>query len=481
MALTVTNTDTLRLLSILNNTSTQQSRTLQRLATGFRINTGADDPAGLIALTSLQAEITAVDSAIDNSQRADALLTVADGALGEVGKLLSEVESLVAASTSAGGLSPAEVAANQAQIDAAINSIDRIVRTTTFNGKRLLDGSQAISRSSVNNSQITNLRLFSRGNISSNLTATVDVTTAAARASHTLVDTEGASNVTSGTTVLSVRGSLGTAEVTIGDDSNAAAIAAAINQSSDLTGVAASATNGVVTTYSTQFGESQVVSVEVLSGGNLQAGQSSNTFAGTDGNVTGTDAAVLVNGQAASVDGLQVFFNVGGVSGSFNLTESFGTQTSTNSTFTIGTSGGATFQLGTDASTRSTIGIDALFSSNLGGGDTGGVLSDLKSGGSASLGNDVETALNVVRRAISDVATARGRVGAFQKFQVQTSVNTLNTTKASLSSAASLIGDTDFARETAEFNRQNVLLNTSVALLGLANQRSQSVLALLGG
>ncbi|UCG32823.1 MAG: hypothetical protein JSU68_14300 [Phycisphaerales bacterium] len=478
MGLTVTNTESLRLLNIINNISQSQTRTLERLSTGLKINKGADDPAGLIALTSLQAELTAVDAAIDNGQRADAILSVADGALQEVTNLLLDIESLAAASTSSGGLTPAEVAANQAQIDAAVDSIDRIIRTTTFNGKRLLDGSFGIERSGIDTTEVTDVRLFSRGNSTAATTITVDVTSAAAQASFQLVDHGNATNATSGVTQISVAGKLGTTTVTIADGSTADQVATTINLSTDLTGVAASATNGVVTLYSNGFGSSQFVATEVLSGGDVNG--TSDTYTGSNGNQTGTDASVLVNGQAASVDGLSVFFNVGGISGSFNMTETFGTQTTTDSTFTVATTGGATFQLGTDATTRSTIGIDALFSYMLGGGDTGGVLSDLKSGGSASLTNDVATALTVAKQAISDVATARGRIGAFQKFQVQTTLNSLDATKAGLTDAKSIIGDTDYASETAELNRQQVLLNSSIALLGLANQKAAAVLSLLG-
>ena len=478
MGLTVTNTETLRLLNIINNISSDQTQTLTRLSTGLKINRGADDPAGLIALSSLQTELTAVDAAIGNGQRADAILSVADGALQEVASLLTDIESLAAASTSSGGLSAAEVAANQAQIDAAIDSIDRIIRTTSFNGKRMLDGNFGIERTGVTASQITDVNLFSRGNSATATTITVNVGTAATRATFTLADHGGATNATSGATQISVAGKLGTTTVTIASGSTAAQVAATINLSTDLTGVVASATTGVVSLYTSGYGSSQFIGAEVLSGGEING--SSNTYNDSSGNQSGADAAVTVNGQAASVDGLSVFFNVGGISGSFNMTTAFGTQTTTNSTFTINPSGGATFQLGTDASTRATIGIDALFSYKLGGGDTGGVLSDLKSGGSASLTNDVATALTVAKQAISDVATSRGRIGAFQKFQVQTMLNSLNATKSGLTDAKSIIGDTDYATETAELNRQQVLLNTSIALLGLANQKAGAVLSLLG-
>ena len=478
MGLTVTNTETLRLLNIINNISRQQSRTLERLSTGLKINRGADDPAGLIALSSLQAELTAVDAAIGNGQRAHAILGVADGALQEVANLLLDIESLAAASTSSGGLSAAEIAANQAQIDSAIDSIDRIIRTTSFNGKRMLDGNWGISRTGVTASQITDLNLFSRGNTTTATTIQVNVQTAATRATHTLADHGGTTNATSGASQISLAGKLGTTTVTIASGSTAAQVAATINLSTDLTGVVASSTNGVVSLYTSGYGSSQLIATEVLSGGEING--TSNSYTGSSGNQTGADATVSVNGQTTSVDGLSVFFNVGGISGSFNMSSSFGTQTSTDSTFTVNASGGATFQLGTESSTRSTIGIDALFSYKLGGGDTGGVLSDLKSGGSASLTNDVATALTVVKQAVSDVATARGRIGAFQKFQVQTTLNSLDATKAGLTDAKSVLGDTDYAVETAELNRQQVLLNSSIALLGLANQKAAAVLTLLG-
>ncbi len=167
MGLTVTNTNTFQLLSILNRTSKAQSNVITQLSTGLRINRGADDPAGLIALKSLQAEIGAVDAALANNQRTDAVLGVADNALGEIHNLLNEINSIVIASASDGNLSNAEISANQAQIDLAIESIDRIVRTTTFNGKRLIDGTGAVDNTVASANDISSLRIFNRGNISS--------------------------------------------------------------------------------------------------------------------------------------------------------------------------------------------------------------------------------------------------------------------------------------------------------------------------
>lgn len=474
MAITVTNTNALTLMRILERTSAAQANTLTKLATGYRINKGSDDPAGLIVLRSMEAELTAVDAAIGNNQRSDAMLGVAEGALAEVGSLLTDIEGLVMASSSSAGLTGAELAANQSQIDAAIDSIDRIVQSTTFNGMKLLDGKQAIVTSGVNDAQLTNLRVYSRPETSSNVSFTVDVTASAQTAEFSLVDTGG--NNTSGQTEVTIAGTLGTATVTIASSTNAAGIVTAVNQSKDLTGVSASVSGNVVNLDTTGYGDDELISVDVLSGGDIVGGGTS--FQET-ANVYGTDATVLVNGQQASVDGLDVNFNGQGYSMSFSLASAFATQTATDSTFGIRSQGGATFQLGTSTSTRATIGIDAMFSYKLGGGDAGAMLSELKSGGSADLNSDTATALNAVKKAISDVASTRGRIGGFQKFTIQTSINALGATKEGLTAAKSVIGDTDFAAETAELNRQNVLLNSAISLLDLANAQASSVLALL--
>ncbi|MCH8053924.1 MAG: hypothetical protein IH895_07680, partial [Planctomycetes bacterium] len=91
------------------------------------------------------------------------------------------------------------------------------------------------------------------------------------------------------------------------------------------------------------------------------------------------------------------------------------------------------------------------------------------------------TALATVQKSIRDVAIAQGRIGGFQKFQVQPAVSSLNAAKIGLTDAASSIGDTDFALATAELNKQSVLLNAGISLLGLANQQAAQILALIGG
>ncbi|MCR9209075.1 MAG: flagellin, partial [bacterium] len=123
-----------------SNNDLQQS--LTRLSTGLRINKASEDPAGVLASGALRAEITGLTKAISNTTRASQIISTADAALGQVGNLLNDIRGLVVEAANTGGLSNAEIAANQLQIDSSLEAINRISQTTTFQGRKLLDGSQ---------------------------------------------------------------------------------------------------------------------------------------------------------------------------------------------------------------------------------------------------------------------------------------------------------------------------------------------------
>lgn len=465
MALTINNTNSLTLLNILGRTSANQSDSLTRLSTGSRINRGADDPAGLIAMRSLETELQAIDSAVQSNQRTDAILGVADNAFGQVSNLLDEIQGLAQASANSAGLSPDELAANQAQIDSAIESIDRIISTTEFNGRKLLDGTQSINVSGVTSSEITDVKVYSRASASTSTSLAVNVATAASRGTLTSYATTSASADTS----ISIQGELGTAVINISSGENLSSVASKINAATAQTGVTASATaaNTSLSLLSQNYGSDSFVRVTTISGDSTNYSNNSDY---------GSDAVVTVNGQAAAVDGLNVNFSANGLSVSFNLTSSFN-QATGSSSFSV-TTGGATFQLGTDSTTRSTVGIDGLYSQQLGSA-TLGYLSSLKSGGANTILSDPANAANIAAEAAKQIAKVQGRIGGFQKFQVQTALNANNATKEALETAIGTIRDVDYASETANLNRQNVLLQSAISLLGVANQQSSQVLALL--
>lgn len=127
------------------NISKALSQSLQRLATGYRINRGADDPAGLIASERLRAALTNLEAESKSLQRADSVIATADGAIGEISGLLNRAESLTIANANTAGLSEEERRANQMEIDSILRAVDRISDSTEFNGSELLDGSATVS------------------------------------------------------------------------------------------------------------------------------------------------------------------------------------------------------------------------------------------------------------------------------------------------------------------------------------------------
>src|SRR5690606_29421919 len=170
----------------------------------LRINTGKDDPAGLIASENLRSDITSIQRAITNTDRANQVIATADSALGRVSTLLNDIRGLVTESANAGALSDAQLAANQLQVDSSLEALNRIAQTTTFQGRRLLDGSlDFITTAGSNFSNISNLQI-DQANLGAtgNVAVSVSVTAAATKAQ---VDV---TNIPSGAAAVAASGSL---------------------------------------------------------------------------------------------------------------------------------------------------------------------------------------------------------------------------------------------------------------------------------
>ena len=185
-----TNISSLTAQTRLQRTNNELQTSLTRLSTGLRINSGKDDPAGLIASESLRSDITSLNKALSNTQRAGQIIATADSALGQVSSLLNDIRGLVTEAANSGALSDEEIAANQLQVDSSLEAINRIAQTTTFQGRKLLDGSlDFITKAGAGNGftttvtdlQIDQANLGSTGNVS----VSVSVTSAATRASIT--------------------------------------------------------------------------------------------------------------------------------------------------------------------------------------------------------------------------------------------------------------------------------------------------------
>jgi len=457
------------LISAMNRLNSQQEILTKRLTTGKK----TDDPTIAVSVAPIDQELAAIGAAQDNAKRADQMLNVAGGAMTQISSLISSISGLVARSANTSGITDAERSANQMQIDSAIESIDRIVQSTEFNGNRLLDGTQSIrtSLSSGDASRIKDVRVYSRPSGVTNTNVTVNVSAAAAKASTTeagWVDMAAPNATLSAATTMTISGELGTTTITIASGEDRAGVIDAINAVTDITGVTAATSGaGGVKLESQNTGADAFVSVTVLSGdGDFMA----------DGNVTktsGTDATVTVNGMTAGVDGNKVNFVGAGYSVSFTLADT------TTGTRTIHISdGGATFQLGADLSSKSTLGLNNMFSSALG--EAGlGYLADLKSGGSYDLATDSASAMNIIKKVSNQVAQEAARVGGFQQYQIKSITNTLDVTQQNLMAAKSSIEDVDYAQETANLSRTKLLQEATLSFFSVLNQQSASVLSLL--
>jgi flagellin len=449
--------------------------TLQRLSTGLRINRGADDPAGLIASEGLRSEMSGITQAIDNSQRASNVIATAEGSLSEVASLLLNVKSLVVQAANSGALSPDEIAANQLQIDSAIESITRISNTTTFAGLHLLNGSLDYITSGVVTSSIQALHI-SQANFGTNTTIPVQINVITSAKPANL---EFRTSAVTQPVTLEVTGAGGVEVLTFTSGTAASAIAFAVNRVVDATGVRAELINSAnaasgIAFRSSGFGTKEFVSIRSQDGPFATVDQDGNSKS----RATGDNAVATINGALTVGDGLNIKLNTTTLDLNLSLSQNFGIG---SSSFAV-TGGGALFQLGPQVVSNSqvNIGIQSVAASNLGDSDVG-FLNDLVTGGSATLvGGDAASASKIVERAIRQVAILRGRLGAFEKNTLNTNVNSLSVALENVTASESSIRDADFAAETAALTRAQILTQAGTSVLATANSTPQSVLSLLG-
>jgi flagellin len=181
-----------------------------------------------------------------------------------------------------------------------------------------------------------------------------------------------------------------------------------------------------------------------------------------------------VNGLAAKGDGNVLSINTSTLSFSTSVEADF----TGASSFNI-TGGGALFQLGPSvvSAQQARLGISSVNTASLGG--TNGRLYQLGSGETFNLKSDSAGAAKVINEVIEKVASLRGRLGAFQRTTLESNSVSLSDTLSNLAEAESSIRDADFAKETAALTRSQILVQSGTAVLGIANQSSQSVLGLL--
>ena len=466
------------------------SGTLEKLSTGFRVNRGSDDPAGLITSENLRGEIKGISAAIGNAQRAEQVMNIAEGGLQEISNMLVEVQSLVGQTANEAGVSAEEREANQLQIDNILASIDRIANSTSFQGTKLLNGNYDYTLSGnysaadgFSDVTVNSVKLSDTAGASRAVTVTVTQSAQTARVALALsagvLDNGGSGSVT-----FEVAGARGAQQFSFASGTANSAIVGAINAFTEAIGVSASLSGSDVRINSTGFGSESFVRVREIANANPSTNFVTTGAPGAatqESRAVGRDAQVNINGVVATARGLTARVALDGFDVSVSLLGDNAINVAgATETFYV-TGGGADFNLAPDVNLagKVSLGIETVTSSNLGNA-VSGFLSELKSGGSANVQNgNLTKAQEVLDLATKQVSSLRGRLGAFTKNVVGSTINSLGVALENTVAAESAIRDTDFAAETAQMTRNQILVQASTQALSLANSAPQSVLQLM--
>jgi flagellin len=506
-----TNVQSLLAQRVLGENQSNLRTSLERLSTGLKINRGKDDPAGLIASQNLDSELKSINAAVDNANRADQVVNIAEGGLQEVSGLLTELQGLVTASASKAGLSSSEKSANQLQIDSILQTIDRVSSSTSFQGQKLLNGNFDYKVSSVA-SGVSDYRINGAKFNGASQGVSVLVTQSAQQGG--LYLSFGGTSLdlaaSNSSFTIDVAGSLGSRELTFASGTTLSDVQAAIHSFKDITGVDATVVNSGssqgIKLYSTNFGSSEFASVKVVNDGGITASNTGlynfnasnfntlNTtrvsdFGSGAANAgyqdAGQDLGATINGIVATANGKTARINTDSLDVEITLNtstaQSLGSVGGSTGALTI-TGGGADFQLAgkVDIAGKVSLGISDVAVRKLGD-STVGFLNSLASGNANNVVNgDVTSAQDVVAKAIDQVSTLRGRLGAFQKNTIGSTIRSLGIAAENTAAAESVIRDADFATETSQLTRNQILVSASTQVLSLANSAPQSVLQLLG-
>ena len=466
----VNNVGALNAQNNLAKSSDKLNTSIERLSSGLKVNRGSDGPAALVISEKQRAQISGLNAAIDNTEKAVSVVQTAEGALNEINSLLVQVRSLAIDSANAGVNDEDALAANQAEIANALETIDRIANNTQFGEKQLLDGSAGVDGTS-SDPDVTFLKASSDTVAGS---YEITVTTPAQRA-----------NATAGTAqtgplaadeTLTVNG----VAITLDAGSTQEEVQDRINEFSGQTGVIAGEDGSGNTTLRTEnFGSD--AELEVVS--NVAAAADSSGFGTTAITDTGVDIAGTIGGNAATgsgnvltgtdgdSDGIVVTVGEAAPGGFLSATAGQGQVTVTNNSLV--------FQIGANQGQTVSIAIDSVEANGLGIGVSGNQFTSLADIDVTSASKAQDT-LGVIDAAIDEVSNLRGSLGAFQGNTLESTASNLRTTLENTINAESVIRDTDFAEEISNFTNAQVAVQAGTSVLSNANQSSQLILSLLG-
>jgi flagellin len=472
----------------LSRSSDVLSTALQRLSSGLRINSARDDAAGLAISERMTSQIMGLNQAARNANDGISLAQTAEGGLSSINDTLQRIRELAVQASNATN-SSSDRQALQNEVNQLVAELDRQSVAAEFNGMKLFDGSfgtatfqvgananQTISATTANfrTAQYGVYRVL--GQASSGATATDANVTA------------GTGNRTNGETLV-VNGFLGSSTITV-VDSSVKTIADQVNAVTPLTGVKAT-------------GSTEVADMTFASPGSYAIGIKSDnaspitvsfSLASVSGNDALTVAVTAINDQSAKT-GVTAMVNAAGTGLALSNATGNTIYLTNSSVANVNagnvTVGGATLAAAGAADNNVAITGRLTLMSEKSFSSTGAVGEALSAASMSSALNAVSTldvttfanaqlALSIVDGAVSSVSGQRAKFGAMQS-RFETTIANLQVAAENLTASRGRIRDADYASETAELTRGQILQQAGTAMLAQANQLPNSVLQLLRG
>jgi len=446
------------------------SKSIERLSSGYRINVAADDPAGLVISEGLRAQASGLGQAMMNTSQAMNLIRTTEAAMQEVHNILRQMRDLAVHAANAGANENAAIEADQAQMESAIESLQRISIQTQFGSKKLLDGSAGVI-GQITGTTGAGAGVFVAGTSdtkSGSYTITIDVA-----ATKTNFVAAGAVNSTFAEGILKING----ISIDLAADLTAAGVAAAVNTKTSQHGVNATQTANVLTLTQVNYGSAH----------NVDYGGSTVNTAATGLNLNGGVATQGVNiaahtaEYAAQVEGsgqlwtstlagyqskgLSMLITAGAAADTLTVAVTAGTLI-----FQIGANAGQTVSSSLPSSDPSLLGVGA---EGLQGSATNVAQIDV----TTSIGaND---AILLVDKAITQISTTRGSLGSTQRNVLESALSSLAVARENVLASESVIRDTDMASEVTDFTKFQILMQAGASMLTQANQAPQVILQML--
>ena len=493
MAATInTNTNSLTSQRNLATSQVSLSTSIQRLSSGLRINSAKDDAAGLAIADRFTSQIRGSQQAARNANDGISLAQVAEGSLGAAGTILQRIRELAVQSVNATN-SASDRAALNAEVGQLSSELDRIAKTTQFNGQNILDGSlgsatfqvgananQTITATTANftTSKYGNNRI---GSVVASATSTKGDLVQGSTANAVASSSAATSRVAGGD--FTIDGATGSATITVAAAATAKDVAALINAQTAKTSVTASAKTEIdVGTFGTG-----TFSLNVTSDNTNAV---TITFATSGNTADGLAGAITAFNDKASQTGVTAKLNDAGTG--ITLTNAAGNDITivgnTGSTAGATVLGAATsIDAGSTAVVTGSLTLDSNKTFGLSGVaattdffTAATAASQLQAVNTFDVSN-VDAAnrtLAAVDSALGAVNNQRAAFGALQS-RFESTIANLQTSSDNLSASRSRIQDADFAVETANLSRAQILQQAGTAMVAQANQLPQGVLALL--